>query len=83
MAVSGVSPRLWLIISIDHRPGTLRSYFVIATQKSDGTPEDDRRVQETLEFAQALEISVVDQDVEILNTIRFTRGPHFRKSFPN
>ncbi|PQM26977.1 hypothetical protein CVO77_18590 [Sphingopyxis lindanitolerans] len=57
-----------------HRPGTLRSYFVIATQKSDGTPEDDKRVQETLEFAQALEIAVVDQDVEILNTIRFTRG---------
>lgn len=57
-----------------HRPGTLRSYFVIATKKSDGTPEDDRRVQETLAFAQALEISVVDQDVEILNTIRFTRG---------
>jgi phenylpropionate dioxygenase-like ring-hydroxylating dioxygenase large terminal subunit len=57
-----------------HRPGTLRSYFVIATQKSDGTPEDDRRVQETLDFAQALEIAVVDQDVDILNSIRFTRG---------
>jgi hypothetical protein len=31
-------------------------------------------VQETLDFAQKLEIAVVDQDVEILNTIRFTRG---------
>lgn len=57
-----------------HRPGTMRSYFVIATQKSDGTPEDDARVQETLDFAQQLEMAVVDQDVEILNTIRFTRG---------
>jgi nitrite reductase/ring-hydroxylating ferredoxin subunit len=57
-----------------HRPGTLRSYFVIATKKSDGTPEDDMRVKETLDFAMALEIGVVDQDIEILNTIRFTRG---------
>ncbi|MBO9375880.1 Rieske 2Fe-2S domain-containing protein [Sphingomonas histidinilytica] len=57
-----------------HRPGTLRSYFVIATRKSDGTPEDDARVAETLDFAQKLEIAVVDQDVEILNSIRFTRG---------
>jgi hypothetical protein len=32
------------------------------------------RVNETLDFAMALEIGVVDQDIEILNTIRFTRG---------
>ncbi|PNU02341.1 Rieske 2Fe-2S domain-containing protein [Novosphingobium guangzhouense] len=57
-----------------HRPGTLRSYVVIATRKSDGTPEDDARVRETLDFAQKLEIDVVGQDVEILNSIRFTRG---------
>ena len=57
-----------------HRPGTLRSYVVIATRKSNGTPEDDRRVQETLDFAQKLEMDVLEQDVDILNTIRFTRG---------
>jgi len=57
-----------------HRPGTLRSYVVIATRKSDGTPEDDRRVRETLDFAMELEKMVVSQDAEILNTIRFTRG---------
>lgn len=57
-----------------HRPGTLRSYFIIATSKSDGTPEDDRRVAETLEFGMKLEQDVVGQDYEILNTIRFTRG---------
>ncbi len=57
-----------------HRPGTLRSYFIIATQKSDGTPEGDRAVQETLDFAMNLEWTVVCQDADILNTIRFTRG---------
>lgn len=57
-----------------HMPGTMRSYVIVATTKSDGTPEDDQRVQETLDFAQKLEIDVVGQDIEILNTIRFTRG---------
>lgn len=57
-----------------HQPGTHRGYLVIATKKSDGTAEDDARVQNTLTFAMDLEKMVVSQDADILNTIRFTRG---------
>jgi nitrite reductase/ring-hydroxylating ferredoxin subunit len=57
-----------------HRPGTLRSYVIIATEKSDGTPEGDVRQQAALDFAMNLEMEIVQQDFEILNTIRFTRG---------
>lgn len=57
-----------------HRPGTLRSYVIIATERSDGTPEDDRRVRDTLDFAMDLELAIVREDYDILNTIRFTRG---------
>lgn len=57
-----------------HRPGTLRSYVIIATRKSNGTPEDDARVKAALEYGMALEKIVVSQDRDILNTIRFTRG---------
>ncbi len=61
------------------RPGTQRCYFIIATRKSDGTPEDDAKVKETLDFAMNLEKFVVSQDIDVLNTIRFTRG-QFTKS---
>lgn len=57
-----------------HRPGTLRSYVVIATRKSNGTPEDDARARAALDYGMALEKLVVSQDRDILNTIRFSRG---------
>lgn len=57
-----------------HRPGMHRGYVVIATRKSDGTPADDKRASETLDFALDLEKMIVSQDADILNTIRFTRG---------
>lgn len=61
-----------------HRPGTHRGYIVVATRRSDGTPEDDRRAADTLDFALELEKIVVGQDADILNTIRFTRGMFMR-----
>lgn len=57
-----------------HRPGTLRSYVIIATRKSNGTPEDDARAKAALEYGMELEKVVVSQDRDILNTIRFSRG---------
>lgn len=60
------------------RPGTQRCYFIIATRKSDGTPEDDAKVKETLDFAMELERFVVSQDISVLNSIRFTRGQFTR-----
>ncbi len=56
------------------RPGVSRAYFVIATRKGDGTPEDEARVQDCLETGMALEKMIVSQDVPILNFARFSRG---------
>jgi hypothetical protein len=51
----------------------MRAYYIIATLK-EAAPEAQQSVRETLEFAMNLERMVVEQDLEILNTIRFTRG---------
>lgn len=56
-----------------HRPGTMRAYYIVATLK-EAAPEAQQSVRETLDFAMNLERMVVEQDLEILNTIRFTRG---------
>jgi nitrite reductase/ring-hydroxylating ferredoxin subunit len=61
-----------------HRPGTSRSYFVMASRKVDGDAEDPA-TKEFLDFVLDLEKVVVSQDMEILNSIRYTRG-HFTKS---
>ena len=60
-----------------HRPGTMRAYYVIATRREDG-PGGESLVHDTLKFAMELERMVVEQDLEILNTIRFTRGAYTR-----
>lgn len=57
-----------------HRPGTMRCYTLIYTRKSNGTPEDDARVKAALDFGMELELRIVSEDLDILNTIRFTRG---------
>lgn len=57
-----------------HRPGTMRCYSIIAAHRGDGSAEALAAAQETLDFAMELETMVVNQDVDILNTIRFTRG---------
>lgn len=57
-----------------HRPGTMRSYTLIYTRKSNGTPEDDARVKAALDFGMDLELKIVSEDLDILNSIRFTRG---------
>lgn len=61
-----------------HRPGTHRSYFIIASRKVDGG-EDEPETRAFLDFALNLEREVVSQDMQILNSIRYTRG-HFTHS---
>lgn len=57
-----------------HRVGTLRAYVIIATRKGDGTPTGAARTREILEFGRDLELTVVGQDLPILNSIRFNQG---------
>lgn len=61
-----------------HRPGTHRSYFILASRKVDGAA-DDPATREFLDYVLDLERVVVSQDMEILNSIRYQRG-HFTKS---
>lgn len=57
-----------------HRPGTMRCYFIIAAEKGDGSPEDRSRVEEILNYGMELEKLIVSQDLNILNTMRLTKG---------
>lgn len=57
-----------------HRPGTMRCYTIIATHRGDGSTQALEAARETLHFAMQLETMVVNQDLDILNTIRFTQG---------
>jgi nitrite reductase/ring-hydroxylating ferredoxin subunit len=56
------------------RAGMMRGYFLVYTRKSDGTPEDDARVKAALDFGMQFEMNIVREDLDILSTIRFTRG---------
>lgn len=53
-----------------HRPGTMRCYFIIAAKKSD----DTAAAEEILNYGMELERTIVGQDLEILNSMRLTRG---------
>jgi phenylpropionate dioxygenase-like ring-hydroxylating dioxygenase large terminal subunit len=57
-----------------HRPGTTRCYYIIAARKGDGSDASLKAAQATVDLGMNLERMVVEQDLEILNTIRFTRG---------
>jgi phenylpropionate dioxygenase-like ring-hydroxylating dioxygenase large terminal subunit len=57
-----------------HRPGTTRCYYIVAAHKGDGSEAALRAAQDTAKVGMDLERMVVEQDLDILNTIRFTRG---------
>ncbi len=57
-----------------HRPGTMRCYFLIAARRGDGSPQALEKAKETVRFGMGLERFLVEQDLKVLNTIRFTRG---------
>ncbi len=61
-----------------HRPGTMRCYIIVAAHKGDGSEAALRTARETVNFAMELEKTVVSQDLDILNSIRFTRGKFTR-----
>jgi phenylpropionate dioxygenase-like ring-hydroxylating dioxygenase large terminal subunit len=61
------------------RPGSSKTFLVIAVRKDLGTPEE---VQQALDFFMELEIGVVSEDVAIMNTIRFRPGTLTRSDRP-
>jgi phenylpropionate dioxygenase-like ring-hydroxylating dioxygenase large terminal subunit len=57
-----------------HRPGTTRCYYIVAAHKGDGSEAALKTAQATAKLGMDLERMVVEQDLDILNTIRFKRG---------
>ncbi|MEX1147443.1 MAG: Rieske (2Fe-2S) protein [Sphingomonadales bacterium] len=53
------------------RPGASKNFMVVAGKKSDGTPED---VEQWLDFVLEFEKRVVNEDLPIMETIRFRPG---------
>lgn len=52
-------------------PGGCRGFNIQATAKSDGTPEGDAKVEQILFMSHAVMIQLQDEDMPIMDTIRF------------
>lgn len=51
--------------------GRTRGYNISATVRSDGSEEDDARVEQVIALGHALALQLQDEDAPIMNTIRF------------
>jgi hypothetical protein len=56
------------------RPGHTQAYFVIATHKGSGTPEEIAAAQAHARFAMDLERRVVAEDYSVLRRIHYRQG---------